>query len=58
MPPEARRISPVTQCDASELKDILKAREPFYRQAHLHLMTSGRTADQSFQELLQLLESE
>jgi XRE family aerobic/anaerobic benzoate catabolism transcriptional regulator len=41
-----------------ELKDILKAREPFYRQAHLHLMTSGRTADQSFQELLQLLESE
>jgi XRE family aerobic/anaerobic benzoate catabolism transcriptional regulator len=39
-----------------ELKDILKAREPFYRQAHLHLMTSGRTPDQSFQELLELLE--
>jgi len=39
-----------------ELKDILKAREPFYRQAHLHLMTSGRTADQSFQDLLELLE--
>jgi XRE family aerobic/anaerobic benzoate catabolism transcriptional regulator len=39
-----------------ELKDILKAREPFYRQAHLHLMTSGRTAEQSFQELLELLE--
>ena len=39
-----------------ELKDILKAREPFYRQAHLHLMTSGRNADQSFQELLELLE--
>jgi len=39
-----------------ELKDILKAREPFYRQAHLHLMTSGRTVDQSFQELLELLE--
>jgi XRE family aerobic/anaerobic benzoate catabolism transcriptional regulator len=38
-----------------ELKDILKAREPFYRQAHLHLMTSGRTADQSFQDLLDLL---
>jgi XRE family aerobic/anaerobic benzoate catabolism transcriptional regulator len=38
-----------------ELKDILKAREPFYRQAHLHLATSGRTADQSFQELLDLL---
>jgi XRE family aerobic/anaerobic benzoate catabolism transcriptional regulator len=39
-----------------ELKDILKVREPFYRQAHLHLMTSGRTVDQSFQELLDLLE--
>jgi XRE family aerobic/anaerobic benzoate catabolism transcriptional regulator len=39
-----------------ELKDILKAREPFYRQAHLHLMTSGRTADQSFEELVDLLE--
>jgi XRE family aerobic/anaerobic benzoate catabolism transcriptional regulator len=39
-----------------ELKDILKARDPFYRQAHLHLMTSGRTAEQSFQELLELLE--
>ncbi|HWS66081.1 MAG TPA: helix-turn-helix transcriptional regulator [Steroidobacteraceae bacterium] len=38
-----------------ELNDILKAREPFYRQAHLHLTTSGRTADQSFQELLDLL---
>lgn len=38
-----------------ELKDILKAREPFYRQAHLHLTTSGRTVDQSFQELLDLL---
>jgi XRE family transcriptional regulator, aerobic/anaerobic benzoate catabolism transcriptional regulator len=38
-----------------ELKDILKAREPFYRQAHLHLTTSGRTADQSFEDLLDLL---
>jgi XRE family aerobic/anaerobic benzoate catabolism transcriptional regulator len=38
-----------------ELNDILKAREPFYRQAHLHLTTSGRTADQSFQELVDLL---
>jgi XRE family transcriptional regulator, aerobic/anaerobic benzoate catabolism transcriptional regulator len=38
-----------------ELKDILKAREPFYRQAHLHLMTSGRTSDQSFKELVDLL---
>jgi XRE family aerobic/anaerobic benzoate catabolism transcriptional regulator len=40
-----------------ELKDILKAREPFYRQAHLHLTTSGKTADQSFEELLSLLEA-
>jgi XRE family aerobic/anaerobic benzoate catabolism transcriptional regulator len=39
-----------------ELKDILKAREPFYRQAPLHLTTSGRTAEQSFEELLGLLE--
>ena len=39
-----------------ELKDILKAREPFYRQAHLHLLTSGRTADQSFGDLLELIE--
>ena len=38
-----------------ELNDILKAREPFYRQAHLHLNTSGKSADQSFQELLDLL---
>jgi XRE family aerobic/anaerobic benzoate catabolism transcriptional regulator len=38
-----------------ELKDILKVREPFYRQAHLHLMTSGKTAEESFQELLELL---
>jgi XRE family aerobic/anaerobic benzoate catabolism transcriptional regulator len=39
-----------------ELKDILNAREPFYRQAHLHLNTSGRTADQSFKGLLEMLE--
>ncbi len=39
-----------------ELKDILKAREPFYRQAPLHLTTSGRTAGQSFRDLLELLE--
>jgi XRE family aerobic/anaerobic benzoate catabolism transcriptional regulator len=39
-----------------ELKDILQVREPFYRHAHLHLMTSGRTPDQSFRELLELLE--
>jgi XRE family aerobic/anaerobic benzoate catabolism transcriptional regulator len=39
-----------------ELKDILKVREPFYRQAHFQLMTSGKTAEQSFDELLGLLE--
>jgi XRE family aerobic/anaerobic benzoate catabolism transcriptional regulator len=39
-----------------ELKDILKAREPFYRQAQLHLNTSGKSADQSFEELIQMLE--
>jgi XRE family aerobic/anaerobic benzoate catabolism transcriptional regulator len=39
-----------------ELKDILKVREPFYRQAHLQLMTSGKTAEQSFEELLGLIE--
>ncbi len=39
-----------------ELKDILKVREPFYRQAQLQLMTSGKTAEQSFHELLGLLE--
>ena len=38
-----------------ELKDILKAREPFYRQAHVHLNTSGRTVEQSFEELLTIL---
>jgi XRE family transcriptional regulator, aerobic/anaerobic benzoate catabolism transcriptional regulator len=38
-----------------ELKDILKAREPFYRQAQLHLNTSGRTEQQSFEELIELL---
>jgi XRE family aerobic/anaerobic benzoate catabolism transcriptional regulator len=39
-----------------ELKDILNAREPFYRQAHVHLNTSGRTVDQSFNELLEIVE--
>ena len=39
-----------------ELKDILKAREPFYRQAHVHLNTSGRTLEQSFRELLESLD--
>jgi hypothetical protein len=31
-------------------------REPFYRQAHLHLTTSGKNVEQSFDELLALLE--
>jgi XRE family transcriptional regulator, aerobic/anaerobic benzoate catabolism transcriptional regulator len=39
-----------------ELKDILKAREPFYRQAPLHLNTSGKSADQSFKDLIEMLE--
>ncbi|HTV94399.1 MAG TPA: helix-turn-helix transcriptional regulator [Steroidobacteraceae bacterium] len=39
-----------------ELKDILRAREPYYRQAHLHLNTSGRSADESFQALIEMLE--
>jgi XRE family transcriptional regulator, aerobic/anaerobic benzoate catabolism transcriptional regulator len=38
-----------------ELRDILAAREPFYRQAHLHLNTSARTPDESFEELVKLL---
>jgi XRE family transcriptional regulator, aerobic/anaerobic benzoate catabolism transcriptional regulator len=39
-----------------ELKDILGAREPFYRQAHLHLNTSGRTVEESLQDLAQMIE--
>jgi XRE family aerobic/anaerobic benzoate catabolism transcriptional regulator len=39
-----------------ELKDILAAREPFYRQAHLHLNTSGRSVEQSFTELIEMIE--
>jgi XRE family aerobic/anaerobic benzoate catabolism transcriptional regulator len=39
-----------------ELKDILKAREPFYRQAHAQLQTSGKSVDQSFSELVSLLD--
>jgi XRE family aerobic/anaerobic benzoate catabolism transcriptional regulator len=39
-----------------ELKNILKAREPFYKQAHLQLNTTGRTSDRSFQDLLELLD--
>lgn len=39
-----------------ELKDILAAREPFYRQSPLHLDTSLRSADQSFKDLVALLD--
>jgi XRE family aerobic/anaerobic benzoate catabolism transcriptional regulator len=35
-----------------ELKAILKAREPFYKQAHLQVNTSGKTVDESFEALL------
>lgn len=38
-----------------ELKDILRARDPYYRQAHLQLNTANRTVEQSFGELLDLL---
>jgi XRE family aerobic/anaerobic benzoate catabolism transcriptional regulator len=38
-----------------DLRAILKAREPFYRKAALHLSTSGKTPAQSFRELLKLL---
>ena len=39
-----------------ELKDILAAREPFYRQAPLHLNTSGRTVEESLRELAEMVE--
>jgi len=39
-----------------ELKDILSAREPYYRQAHLHLNTSGRSVDESLRELGEMIE--
>jgi XRE family transcriptional regulator, aerobic/anaerobic benzoate catabolism transcriptional regulator len=38
-----------------ELKDILSAREPFYRQAHLHLNTSGRSVEESLAELAEMI---
>lgn len=41
----------------SDLRAILKAREPYYGQAHLQLMTSRRTVPQSFKDLLALLGS-
>lgn len=40
-----------------DLKDILQAREPFYRQAPLQLITSGKSVEQSFRDLIRLLES-
>jgi XRE family aerobic/anaerobic benzoate catabolism transcriptional regulator len=39
-----------------ELKDILRAREPFYRQAHLHLNTAGKSVGQSLAELEAMIE--
>jgi len=39
----------------ADLKAILKAREPYYRQAPLHLHTGRRTVDESFRDLLTLL---
>jgi XRE family aerobic/anaerobic benzoate catabolism transcriptional regulator len=39
-----------------DLQAILKAREPFYQKATLHLDTSGKTLTQSFRELLKLLD--
>ncbi len=41
-----------------ELTEILRAREPFYRQSHRQLDTSGKTVQQSFSELLDLLAME
>jgi XRE family aerobic/anaerobic benzoate catabolism transcriptional regulator len=41
-----------------ELKNILKARDPYYKQAALQLMTSGKTAEVSFTELLSALTRE
>jgi XRE family aerobic/anaerobic benzoate catabolism transcriptional regulator len=35
-----------------ELKNILKAREPYYKQAALQLLTSGKSVDASFADLL------
>lgn len=35
-----------------DLRAILKAREPFYRKASLHLNTAGKTPARSFRELL------
>jgi XRE family aerobic/anaerobic benzoate catabolism transcriptional regulator len=39
----------------ADLRRILRVREPFYRQAPLHLDTSRRTVEQSFRALVALL---
>jgi XRE family aerobic/anaerobic benzoate catabolism transcriptional regulator len=39
-----------------ELKNILKAREPYYRQARWQLNKSGKTVDQSFRELIGMVD--
>ena len=39
----------------SDLRAILRAREPYYRQAPMHLNTSRKSVDGSFRELLTLL---
>jgi XRE family transcriptional regulator, aerobic/anaerobic benzoate catabolism transcriptional regulator len=39
----------------ADLKAILKAREPYYRQAPLHLNTGRKSVDASFRDLLMLL---
>jgi XRE family transcriptional regulator, aerobic/anaerobic benzoate catabolism transcriptional regulator len=41
-----------------ELKNILKAREPYYKQAALQLITSGKSVDVTFAELLGALARE
>ena len=41
-----------------DLRQILEAREPFYRKADLHLDTSGESVEQSFLKLRQALQTE
>ena len=40
----------------SDLKAILRAREPYYRQAPLHLNTGRKSVDESFADMLRLLD--
>jgi XRE family aerobic/anaerobic benzoate catabolism transcriptional regulator len=40
----------------ADLRRILRAREPYYREAPLQLNTSRRSVEQSFRELVELLE--